>query len=80
MLNLLYQGKTKDVYARPDGNYEFHFKDDATGYEVDGKPVFNSGYDKVVGQILVRAQFRANLQSISTDYLNRKAYLQILLA
>lgn len=51
MLNLLYQGKTKDVYARPDGNYEFHFKDDATGYEVDGKPVFNSGYDKVVGQI-----------------------------
>lgn len=50
-MNLLYKGKTKDVYERPDGNLEFHFKDDATGYMADGKPVFNSGYDKVVGQI-----------------------------
>lgn len=50
-MSLLYRGKTKDVYTRSDGNLEFHFKDDATGYELDGKPVFNSGYDKVVGQI-----------------------------
>ena len=50
-MSLLYQGKTKDVFKRPDGNLEFHFKDDATGYLVDEKPVFNSGYDKVVGQI-----------------------------
>jgi len=50
-MNLLYQGKTKDVFTRPDGNLEFHFKDDATGYIADGKPVFNSGYDQVVGQI-----------------------------
>jgi phosphoribosylaminoimidazole-succinocarboxamide synthase len=51
-VSLVYRGKTKDVFARPDGNLEFHFKDDATGYMVDEKPVFNSGYDKVVGQIL----------------------------
>ena len=50
-MSLLYRGKTKDVLARTDGNLEFHFKDDATGYMADGKPVFNSGYDKVVGQI-----------------------------
>ena len=50
-MSLVYRGKTKDVFARPDGNLEFHFKDDATGYMMDGKPVFNSGYDKVVGQI-----------------------------
>ena len=50
-MGLLYRGKTKDVFTRPDGNLEFHFKDDATGYIVDGKPVFNSGYDQVVGQI-----------------------------
>ncbi|HEX9261762.1 MAG TPA: phosphoribosylaminoimidazolesuccinocarboxamide synthase [Candidatus Bathyarchaeia archaeon] len=50
-MSLLYRGKTKDVFTRPDGNLEFYFKDDATGYMLDGKPVFNSGYDKVVGQI-----------------------------
>jgi phosphoribosylaminoimidazole-succinocarboxamide synthase len=51
VVELLYRGKTKDVFTRLDGNLEFHFKDGATGYMVDGKPVFNSGYDKVVGQI-----------------------------
>jgi phosphoribosylaminoimidazole-succinocarboxamide synthase len=51
VVSLVYRGKTKDVFSRTDGNLEFHFKDDATGYIVDGKPVFNSGYDKVVGQI-----------------------------
>jgi len=51
-MNLVYSGKTKDVFKRPDGNLEFHFKDDATGYiGPDRKPVFNSGYDQVVGQI-----------------------------
>jgi phosphoribosylaminoimidazole-succinocarboxamide synthase len=50
-VSLVYHGKTKDVFNRPDGYLEFHFKDDATGYMLDGKPIFNSGYDKVVGQI-----------------------------
>lgn len=53
---LIYRGKTKDVYRRPDGKLKFVFKDDATGYVVDkGKPtekiVFDSGYDEVVGKI-----------------------------
>lgn len=30
-MKLLYKGKTKDVYALPDGNYLLAFKDDATG-------------------------------------------------
>ena len=30
-MNLLYKGKTKDVYALEDGNYLLKFKDDATG-------------------------------------------------
>jgi phosphoribosylaminoimidazole-succinocarboxamide synthase len=50
-VSLVYHGKTKDVFNRPDEYLEFHFKDDATGYMLDGKPIFNSGYDKVVGQI-----------------------------
>ena len=50
-MSLLYQGKTKDVFKRPDGNLEFHFKDDATGYMTSKGPVFNSGYDEVVGKI-----------------------------
>ncbi len=55
-MSLLYRGKTKDVFTKPDGNLEFHFKDDATGYMVNGKPVLNSGYDKVVGQILGKGE------------------------
>lgn len=47
-----YQGKTKDVYARKDGNLEFHFKDTATGtIGPNGKMVFDPGYDFVVGKI-----------------------------
>lgn len=30
-MKLLYKGKTKDVYALPNGNYLLKFKDDATG-------------------------------------------------
>lgn len=30
-MDLIYKGKTKDVYKLPDGNYELRFKDDATG-------------------------------------------------
>jgi phosphoribosylaminoimidazole-succinocarboxamide synthase len=52
-MELVIEGKTKRVLRRQDGNLEFHFKDDATGYidTATGKPVFDSGYDKVVGQI-----------------------------
>ena len=42
-MKLLYSGKTKDVYALPDGNYLLKFKDDATGK--DG--VFDPGENTV---------------------------------
>ena len=56
-LELIYVGKTKDVYRRKDGLLEFHFKDDATGYIdlITKQPVFNSGYDEVVGKIRGKA-------------------------
>ena len=52
-LELIHVGKTKDVYRRKDGLLEFHFKDDATGYidPITKQPIFNSGYDEVVGKI-----------------------------
>lgn len=30
-MNLVYKGKTKDIYKLPNGNYELKFKDDVTG-------------------------------------------------
>src|SRR5512136_54974 len=77
-MSVVYRGKTKDVYAQSDGNLEFHFKDDATGYMVDEKPVFNSGYDKVVGQISGKGEISCKFtkyffelfekEGIPTDY------------
>lgn len=52
---LLYSGKSKDVSEILDGphkgKYLLFFKDDATGYIENGNPVFDPGYDVVVGQI-----------------------------
>ncbi|MGX7349295.1 phosphoribosylaminoimidazolesuccinocarboxamide synthase [Dolosicoccus paucivorans] len=42
-MDLVYKGKTKDVYALPDGTYRLQFKDDVTG--VDG--VFDPGANQV---------------------------------
>ncbi|HDQ41797.1 MAG TPA: hypothetical protein ENN39_12340 [Desulfonatronum sp.] len=53
--NLVYSGKSKDVFTIAEGphagKYRLVFKDDATGYMENGKPVFDPGYDTVVGQI-----------------------------
>ncbi|MBM3306059.1 MAG: hypothetical protein FJY79_09005, partial [Candidatus Aminicenantes bacterium] len=54
--NLVYSGKSKDVYRIPEGSYAdkyaFVFTDRATGYVDDkGMPVFDPGYDTVVGDI-----------------------------
>lgn len=43
VMKLIYQGKTKDVYALEDGNYLLKFKDDVTG--VNG--VFDPGANSV---------------------------------
>ena len=53
--NLVYRGKSKDVFSVTDGphagKYRFVFTDKATGYIENGKPVFDPGYDTVVGSI-----------------------------
>jgi len=53
--NLVYRGKSKDVYEITEGphtgKYRLVYKDEATGYIENGKPVFDPGYDTVVGEI-----------------------------
>jgi phosphoribosylaminoimidazole-succinocarboxamide synthase len=53
--DLVYRGKSKDVYNITEGpyagKYRFVFTDRATGYLENGKPVFDPGYDVVVGEI-----------------------------
>lgn len=53
--NLIYRGKSKDVFkitkGKYKGKYKFVFTDRATGYIEKGKPVFDPGYDHVVGEI-----------------------------
>ena len=54
--NFVYSGKSKDIYRIPDGEYKgkyaFIFTDRGTGYlDRDNRPVFDPGYDNVVGEI-----------------------------
>lgn len=53
--NLVYRGKSKDVFNITDGphagKYRFVFTDRGTGYIENGKIVFDPGYDTVVGDI-----------------------------
>lgn len=73
---LVYTGKTKDVYALDNGNYELVFKDDVTG--ADG--VFDPGMNQVgltidgVGDINLRMSKyffeKINALGIKTHYVN----------
>jgi len=53
--NLVYRGKSKDVFNITEGpyigKYRFVFTDRGTGYIENGKIVFDPGYDNVVGDI-----------------------------
>ena len=53
--DLIYRGKSKDVVEIKSGpytgKYRLIFTDRATGYLENGKPVFDPGYDIVVGDI-----------------------------
>jgi phosphoribosylaminoimidazole-succinocarboxamide synthase len=53
--DLVYFGKSKNVYNITEGPYKgkfrLVFKDEATGYIENGKAVFDPGYDVVVGEI-----------------------------
>jgi phosphoribosylaminoimidazole-succinocarboxamide synthase len=46
-MNLIYNGKTKDVYDKGDGTYLLKFKDDACGEN----GVFDPGANQIIGQI-----------------------------
>jgi phosphoribosylaminoimidazole-succinocarboxamide synthase len=48
-MNLIYTGKTKDVFALDDGNYLLRFKDDATGSLETGR--FDPGENQIIGKI-----------------------------
>lgn len=75
-MDLVYKGKTKDVYALPDGTYRLQFKDDVTG--VDG--VFDPGANQV--GLSIEGSGRSNVamscyyfemfegQGIATHYLS----------
>ena len=75
-MKLVYKGKTKDVYAMPDGNYLLKFKDDVTG--TDG--VFDPGANTVgltidgvgrAGLKLTKLFFeRINSEGIPTHYID----------
>ena len=74
--NLVYTGKTKNVYALDNGNYELLFKDDCTGK--DG--VFDPGENSVgltiegVGDVNLRMSIyffeKINAAGIKTHYVN----------
>jgi len=54
--NFVYSGKSKDIYRIPEGEYKgkyaFVFTDRGTGYlDAHNRPVFDPGYDYVVGEI-----------------------------
>lgn len=52
---VVYRGKSKDVFeiggGKYAGKYRLVFTDRGTGYMEKGKPVFDPGYDNVVGEI-----------------------------
>lgn len=60
----LYSGKTKDIYALPNGNLRLVFKDDVTG----AGGVIDPGANTVIGQI--RGKGRMSLEM--TDYFFRQ--------
>ena len=63
-MQLVYEGKTKDVYDLGDGNYLLKFKDDATG--ADG--VFDPGANKV--ELSIKGMGRSSLRV--TEFFFRK--------
>ena len=75
-MNLVYKGKTKDVYSLENGNYLLKFKDDCTG--TDG--VFDPGENSVgltidgVGDVNLRMSIyffeKVNAAGIKTHYVD----------
>ena len=75
-MELVYEGKTKNVYRLPDGNFQLQFKDDVTGTDGVFDPGANTVGAKIQGNgrnclLLTRFFFEALAKAgILTHYLN----------
>lgn len=75
-MELVYAGKTKDVYRLADGNYQLRFKDDVTGADGVFDPGANTVGTSILGNgrnclLLTRFFFEALSQAgIKTHYLS----------
>lgn len=69
-MDLVYKGKTKDVYSLEDGNYLLKFKDDVTG--VDG--VFDPGANSVGATIEGVGKAGISLTKLFYEKLNGMGY------
>ena len=73
---LVYSGKSKDVFEVGEGEhagkYRLVFTDRATGYMEGGKPVFDPGYDNVVGEIPGKGAIACQFAGYFFELLRRK--------
>ena len=69
-MDLIYKGKTKDVYKLPDGNYRLVFKDDVTG----ANGVFDPGANHVGSNGVPTHFVSADLKANTMDVLPAKLF------
>ena len=69
-MNLVYKGKTKDVYDLGDGNYLLKFKDDACGEN----GVFDPGANQVIGEIKGKGKAGLKLTDFFFKRINAAGY------
>ncbi|MCL2019676.1 MAG: phosphoribosylaminoimidazolesuccinocarboxamide synthase [Oscillospiraceae bacterium] len=69
-MNLIYKGKTKDVYDLGDGNYLLKFKDDACGEN----GVFDPGANQIIGSIEGKGKAGLKLTDFFFKRINAAGY------
>lgn len=74
--DLVYRGKSKDVFkitkGKYQGKYRFVFTDRGTGYLENGNPVFDPGYDDVVGEIPGKGKIACKFATLFFKLLKKK--------
>ncbi|MCL2696693.1 MAG: phosphoribosylaminoimidazolesuccinocarboxamide synthase [Oscillospiraceae bacterium] len=71
-MNLIYKGKTKDVYELADGNYLLRFKDDACGSPETGE--FDPGENRIIGKIDGKGKAGLRLSDYLFSRINAAGY------
>jgi phosphoribosylaminoimidazole-succinocarboxamide synthase len=71
-MNLLYKGKTKDVYELESGDYLLRFKDDATGSLETG--AFDPGENQIIGKIDGKGQAGLKLTAFFFERINAAGF------